>query len=169
HSTAVDLYRLEPAPFPDRRTRAVDEPDRVNDPVPGYRGPTRSEMRPAPVDRSTLSRQGRLPRRGKSRGEAPDRRWLRVAGRLGAHSRAVGPPLGSARIGAGSRRRAIARSPTVQFQGSVIRRRNDRGDVVSGWNRRSDAALRVLAEVSLLERRPPFRLSGRNQSHAPNL
>src|SRR5205085_10288080 len=90
------------------------------------------EMRPAPVDRGTRSRQGSLPRRGKSRGEAPDRRWLPIAGGLAAHSRAVGPPLGSARIGAGSRRRAIARSPIVQFQGSVIRRRSDRGDVISG-------------------------------------
>ena len=108
-SAAGDLYRLEPAPPPDRRTRAVDEPDRVNDPVPSHRGPTRSERRPAPVDRRTLFRQGRIPRSSKSRGSEPDRRWLPVAGRLGTHSRAVGPPLGSARICAGIRRRTIAR------------------------------------------------------------
>jgi hypothetical protein len=31
----------------------------------------------------------------------------------------------------------------------------------------SDAARRVLAEVSLLDRQPPFRLSGRNQPSFP--
>jgi hypothetical protein len=31
----------------------------------------------------------------------------------------------------------------------------------------SDAARRVLAEISLLDRQPPFRLSGRNQPSCP--
>src|SRR6516165_10839775 len=53
-----------------------------------------------------------------------------------------------------------ARSPIVQFQGSFTRRRSDEGDVISGGNRR-------LVEVSLLDREPPFRLSGRNQPSCP--
>ena len=126
---AGDLYRLEPAPSPDRRTRAVDEPDRVNDPVPGHRGSTRSERRPAPVDRGTLSRQGRLPRRGKSRGAALDRCWLPIARGLGAHSRAVGPPLGSARICARIRRRTIARSPKQEVRSFNSRGRSPGGVV----------------------------------------
>src|SRR5215813_11512186 len=53
-----------------------------------------------------------------------------------------------------------ARSPIVQFQWSFTRRRSDEGAVISGWNRR-------LAEVSLLDRQPPFRLSGRNPAFMP--
>jgi hypothetical protein len=38
---------------------------------------------------------------------------------------------------------------------------------MSGWIGVSDAVLRGLAQVSLLGRQPPFRLSGRNQSSCP--
>ena len=41
------------APSADRRPRPADEPDGIDDPVPGDRGRTRSERRPAQVDRGT--------------------------------------------------------------------------------------------------------------------
>ena len=113
---AGDLYRVEPAPSPDRRARAADEPDRVDDPVPGDRGRTHCERRPAPVDRGTLPGKAALPRPGTPRGAVPDRRGLPVAGRPGAHSRAVGPPLGSARVGSGIRRREIAAVQLFEIQ-----------------------------------------------------
>ena len=78
-------------------------------PFPATEGERAAKGDPRRSIEARYPRQDRLPRPGTPRGAVPDRRRLPVARRPGAHSRAVGSPLGSARIRAGIRRREIAR------------------------------------------------------------